>query len=255
MEIGSYRILSKIGEGSFGRTFLAEHKILGHKVLLKQEKTADPVFMKTFEQEARKLQKVLHFGFPTLLDYFDTPDYGQVMAITYAEGIPGDKLKPVADEHMCWILERVLINLSYLHNSLKIIHCDLKPDNLIINIPRHIVTIIDLGVSLGDVNARTKAIGGTPGYMPPEFDQGLPPVTSSDIYSAGKIAIGITGGDVMSGEPPKDMHPDLKNLIRSMIVRDPRNRPTDCASLKAQIVSLRQKIWGRTTTREEIQYR
>jgi len=170
MEIGSYRILSKIGEGSFGRTFLAEHKILGHKVLLKQEKTADPVFMKTFEQEARKLQKVLHFGFPTLLDYFDTPDYGQVMAITYAEGIPGDKLKPVADEHMCWILERVLI-------------------------------------------------------------------------------------DVMSGEPPKDMHPDLKNLIRSMIVRDPRNRPTDCASLKAQIVSLRQKIWGRTTTREEIQYR
>lgn len=255
MKIGSYEILSKLGEGSFGRTFLAKHSLLGYKVVLKQEKTADPPFMKLFEEEARMLQGMLHHGFPTLLDYFDTPDFGQVMALNYIEGITGDKLKPVTDEHLCWILDRILQNLSYLHSHKKIIHCDLKPENIIINTKDHLVSIIDLGVSMGGIKATSKAKGGTQGFMPPEFELGLPPVTSSDIYSVGKIAIALTGGDVMAGEPPADMNGDLKKIIRQMLLRDPRQRPIDANQLRGVFMDIRKKVWGRSATVEEIKYR
>ncbi len=255
MQIGSYEIVSKLGEGSFGRTFLGKHMLLGHKVVLKQEKTADPQFMKLFEEEARMLQGILHHGFPTLLDYFNTADFGQVMALSYVEGITGDKLKPVADEHMCWIVDRILQNLAYLHSHKKIIHCDLKPENIIVNIDDHLVSIIDLGVSMGGVKAYSKAKGGTHGFMPPEFELGLPPVTSSDIYSVAKIAIAITGGDIMAGEPPTDMKPELKAILKQMLVRDPRQRPIDANELRGSFAGVRRKIWGRSATVEAIKYR
>ena len=253
--IGSYDIVSKIGEGSFGRTFLATHKTLKFQVVLKQEKTAEPFNMKLFREEAEMLQKMRHFGFPSLLDYYETPDVGQVMALSYIPGITGADLKPVTDEHMCWIIDRVLSALSYLHGHWHMIHCDLKPDNIIIDVPNHMVTIIDLGMAAQNVKSNSRAKGGTPGYMPPEFETGLPPVTASDIYSVGKIAIALTGGDVLSGEPPDNMHSTLKDTIRKTILRDPRERYLSVDKLREDLHKARMAIFGRATSKVPIEYR
>ena len=112
MRLGPYRVIRQISEGSFGRTFYAEHATLGVPVCVKQEKTGDPEFMRLFREEARLLWDIRHSSLPTLKDYMELPDAGQIMVMSF---IAGEELQSVierrghvADEHMCWILQRLL---------------------------------------------------------------------------------------------------------------------------------------------------
>ena len=256
MRIGSYDVVRRISEGSFGRTFLARHATLGEPACLKQEKTGDPLYRKLFEAEARLLWDARHVSLPTLKDYIDLPAHGQVMAMSFIEGTDLHGLMEtrgaVDDEHICWILQRVLDALSYLHWR-KVIHCDIKPQNIILDIPSHNAVLVDFGLYTADTAAPPK--GGTRFYLPPEFLLGLPPTPAADLYSLGMTAVFLAGGDVRTGTLPKDMHPELAAFIGTMIRRDPDARPQDADSLNRSLATLRKRAFGRTSTREEFKLR
>lgn len=253
IQIGNFEIEKELGEGAFGRTFIARHNLLNYKVVIKQEKTGAEPSKTFFKDEAKLLQQARHFGLPTLIDYYETADFGQVMILSFIEGTLLSKMKPVKDEHVCWIIDRVLSVLSYLHGHLKIIHSDIKPDNMICDIPNHMVSLIDLGMGVQNADAKTKAKGGTPGYMPPEFEAGYPPIPESDIFSVGKVAVAISGGDPMVGSLPTNMHPELKAFINKMLIRDPKKRGT-ADDLRKELYRLREKCFG-TSTVKVIEYR
>lgn len=258
MRIGPYDVVRQISEGAFGRTFLGTHRILKKKVCLKQEKTGDPVYRKLFEDEARLLWDIHHDSLPTLKDYLDHPDFGQVMAMSFIEGEcledVVEKRGAIDDEHVCWILQRVLDALSYLHHH-RVIHCDIKPQNIILDIPRHNAVLVDFGLYVADPDAKTLPKGGTPFYLPPEFLLGLPPLPAADLYSLGMTAVRVSGGDVRTGVLPKDMHPDLQAFIGSMIRRDPVARPQDAGALNRSLTTLRQRVFNRTATLEMFKHR
>ena len=155
----------------------------------------------------------------------------------------------VDDEHLCWIMQRLLDALSYLHFH-RVIHCDIKPENIILDIPNHNAVLVDFGLYVADPNHHTKAKGGTPFYMPCEFAQGLPPIPASDLYSLGMTMVFLSGGNVGNGSLPTDMKPELQEFIGAMIRRDPLARPQNARSLNQELSSLRRRMFGRAETKE-----
>lgn len=247
--------MSKLSEGAFGRTFIGRHSILSEcKVCIKQEKTGQADYQKLFREEAEMLWKLSHPSLPHIKDYIvhPDPDIGHIMVLSFIEGQSLDTVVgqgTIADEHLCWILDRIMNALSYLHYG-GLIHSDLKPENVILDIAEHNATLVDLGMAVRASVRGVKAKGGTPCYMPPEFELGKSPTPASDIYSLGIMALYMSGGNIQNGEPPTDMHPKLKDFVNRMIRRNPESRPQDVDAIRTELFQLRKEIWGRSSCLE-----
>ena len=258
MKIGNYEVIRQISEGSFGRTFLGKHRVNEKLVCLKQDKTDDPIFQNLLREEADLLWDIHHVSLPTVKDRFETKDFGPVIVMSFIEGDDlhkvVEKKGPVDYEHICWILQRVLDALSYLHYH-GVVHCDVKPQNIILNIPMHNAVLVDFGLFIQDPDRMSKSKGGTRFFMPPEFARGLPPIPASDIYSLGMTAVFLAGGNVQTGSLPSDVPSALKNLIERMIRHDPMARPQDARKLNRELTEIRKRVFGRTQSREAFKHK
>ena len=261
MRAGSYKIKKLLGEGAFGRVYAGHHWLLPNvRVVIKQEKTQEEPFKTMFRDEAELLAKLRHHACPTFLDYLEEPgDVGQLIVMSFIDGTPLDKLVaekgPIDDEHICWILDRILSGLGYLHGRWNMVHCDIKPANAVLDIDDHQVTLVDFGLATLKPDDETLAKGGTPGFIPPEFALGYPPIPASDLYSVGKVGIALAGGDILQGEPPADMHPLLQEFLGKLVRRDPKERPQEADPLRNDLHALRKRAWGRTTCVEMFKHR
>lgn len=260
MNIGNYKIVRQISEGSFGRTYLGCHNFLNINVCLKEEiafhATGDLRYKDWFREEAKLLFDINHPLLPNCKDYFESSD-DQIMIMSF---VPGDSLDKIVakngfvdDEHICWILMRCCDALAYLHHKKRIIHCDIKPQNIILNTQEHDAFLVDLGLCSVAPMAQTKPKGGSQFFMPPEFELGKPPLPCADIYSLGKVAIYLSGGNPATGAN-KMMKP-LKDLVNQMIRQDPLARPQDVLEINSAILELRKKVWNRISTLEEIKFK
>lgn len=260
MNIGSYKLVRQIGEGSFGRTYLAEHVRLGVKACLKQEKTGDPVFKSAFREEALALARLHHESLPSFMDYYDDPDpgIGQMIAMSFVAGENLNHLVErhgaIDDEHVCWILQRLLRVVGYLHYH-GVVHCDIKPENILLQLKEHNVVLVDFGLVADRPTNKTLPKGGTEHYLPPEFAGGGAPRPESDIYSIGKVAIYLLGGHVGTGMVSTSVHASLRSFIQPMIRQDPAARPAQAMQLHDALSSIRQTAFGRTVTSELFKFR
>lgn len=262
-----YEILKALGEGSFGRTFLAQHAVLENLVCLKQLHTEDPTYIDLFQAEARLLTKVRHPYLPSLLGYWDASSegVGHVIAMSFLEGESLEVVRkrgPIADEHLCWIMDRVLEALSYLHYRSPnkafdrgIIHSDIKPANILLNPKEHEAYLVDFGLAFGAPNASSSAKGGTMEYMPPEFLAGLPPIPPSDLFSLGKVFIEMAGGNLAHSTCPADMAPALQRWADTMCAQNPRERFCTADEAREALREARVLTFGRSETPEELRHR
>lgn len=256
-QVGPYKVLKQISEGSFGITFLAEHVLLKKKVCLKQERTGRSDIRKLFREEAEMLWDLCHESLPSMKDFIilkhPSGEEDWFMAMTFVEGKNiAEVVKEhgfIDDEHIAWIVQRTLGALNFLHYH-QIIHSDLKPENIILNIPNHNATLVDFGLSTISPTEKSAAKGGTDLYAPPEFYEGLPPLPESDLYALGKTAVFMAGGEVGSGCFPSSMHPKLRELFKKLLRHNPKERPCDAGMFNLELVKLRKEIFGRSSTRE-----
>ena len=218
-----YQIIKFLGKGGFGHTYLAKDLDLpGHpQCVVKHLKpqNADPdlllIAKRLFETEAQTLYKLgsLHDQIPKLSAHFE--ENGEFYLVQHfiaghdltKELIPGKKL---SESYTITLLHNILEILAIVHQQ-KVIHRDLKPDNLMRRQDGKIV-LIDFGavkeISTIVVNAQgqtslTIAIG-TPGYMPSEQAKGKPRF-ASDIH-----AVGMIGIQALTGEHPFNLREDTQ---------------------------------------------
>ena len=251
-----FTITKVIGEGSFGRTYLAHHSLLGTKVCLKlllAEEEGD-----LFREEATLLAKVRHHLLPSLMGYWEEDD-SKVIALSFLTGSPLDQVSPIHDEHICWILDRILEALSYLHYASddpdydrRIIHGDIKPANILLNPREHEAYLVDFGLAS---QGRLQAKGGTALFLAPEILRGEMPLPSSDLFALGRTAIHMAGGHVHTSQPPADMHPLLVQWIDCLVAHDPSRRFQTADEARIQLFNLREAAFGRTSTPEEFKLR
>ncbi|MDB9485900.1 SUMF1/EgtB/PvdO family nonheme iron enzyme [Dolichospermum circinale CS-537/01] len=201
-----YRSVRVIGEGGFGRTFLAVDKQrLDTPCVIKQflpQQSGSAALEKAtelFKQEAFRLRDLgKHSHIPDLLAFF--PQEGRLYLIQ--EFIEGknllDELQQkgkFSESEVKQILVELLPILQFVHDN-KVIHRDIKPENIIRSSQNGALFLIDFGVSKevgGSVLTRVGTITGTPGYAPPEQLRGMV-FPNSDLYSLAVTCIRLLTG-------------------------------------------------------------
>jgi hypothetical protein len=144
---------------------------------------------------------------------------------------------------------QLLAALDYAH-SWRIIHCDVKPENLIL-FPENRLRLTDFGISR--VAARTLAASGsgTVGYCAPEQAMGRPSFRS-DVFSAGLVIWRMLSGHLpewpfrwpLPGyeRVRRKVHPDLLALLRRSLEVDHRKRYDDACAMSAAFERMLPRI-------------
>lgn len=210
-----YRILTILGEGGSGTTYLARDLRNNRKVALKAmslRNLGNWKLIELIEREARVLAQLNHPSIPRYLEYFqvDAPTdrtfyiaqqlaKGESLAALVAKGWHA------TEQQVRQIAVQILNVLVYLHSlDPPVIHRDIKPENIILNIPRQTskattsnslldgnwrgqLFLVDFG-AVQDTYQSTLAGGstvvGTFGYMAPEQFQGRA-IPATDLYGLG----------------------------------------------------------------------
>ena len=207
---GHYQILRKLGNGSFGQTYLAQDRDLpGHPpCVVKQLQPENPDWLQTakrlFETEAQMLHCLgSHHQIPQLFAHFEENQQFYLVQ-DWIDGHPlSQELQPQRrwnESQTIALLQDVLNILQFVHDN-QVIHRDIKPDNLIRRATDQRLVLIDFGAVKQIANPAAHPSGrtiktvaiGTPGYMPSEQSQGKPRY-NSDLYALGVLAIqALTG--------------------------------------------------------------
>ncbi|AFZ00136.1 serine/threonine-protein kinase [Calothrix sp. PCC 6303] len=201
-----YRPVKSLGGGGFGKTYLAEDTDkLNEKCVIKQfapqvqETAALQKATELFEQEARRLQQLgEHPQIPTLLAYFQEDSRLYLVQ----QFIDGQNLLKQLQQQGTFsegkirdLLQDLLSILQVVHQQ-KVIHRDIKPDNIIQRGDGKIV-LIDFGASKQLTKTVMTAKGttiGTFGYAPLEQMQDGKVYPASDLYSLGATCFHLLSG-------------------------------------------------------------
>jgi serine/threonine protein kinase len=197
-----------LGEGAYGQVFRATYRGISERALKIFRPGA--VDLATMARELEKLSQVTeHQGIVTLHDFdlLNDPPYYAMGLHAYPnydgtwETRTLERLCGHLDHREAWRLIRDIADaVSYLHRN-QIIHCDLKPSNILLTdeTPVHI-KICDFGQSRGLAAEGSHPVG-TPLYASPE--QLRNPRDSADgkgfrwdVYSFGVVAFKLLTGEL-----------------------------------------------------------
>ena len=197
--IGRYRIVRRLGVGSYGEVWLATRS--GHPPrAMKTSPLRDPADARLFGLEFEKLRPL---QLPHVVRVYETGiDDGYIwFTMDVAEGLPmhtwvqgGADLRERV-ERLCLAGAQVARGLAAIHR-VGLAHRDLKPANIHVNEEGR-VTILDFGTArFGATRESSSAMMGTIPYMAPEQRVGLPHDLRVDAY-----ALGATLHEALSGIP------------------------------------------------------
>jgi len=241
---GRYQVESVLGEGSMGRTYLAIDTESDRRVAVKAlypSRLADWKDLELFERESGILQRLDHPQIPAYVDAFHQGEGDGVCYFLAQQWVEGQSLREVMDSGKRFSEEEVidlgrdlLGILEYLQSlDPRVVHRDIKPDNIMIRERDARPTLVDFG-AVREVVRLTMGGGstiiGTYGYMPPEQLMGRA-VPATDIYG-----LGVTLLECLTRETPQDLHgEDVKRLVEAVQVRPDFKRVLSrmCAPLLA----------------------
>ncbi len=188
-QLGNYRLVRFLGQGGFADVYLGEHVYLKSYAALKVlHRTLKEEDVERFLSEAQTLVQLRHANIVRVLEFIfeqGTP----VLVMDYAPGgtarqrYPSGSCLPLATTVA--YVRQVAAALQYAHNH-SIIHCDVKPDNILFDSDRQIL-LGDFGLALfapSPEQLSTQEWVGTIPYMAPEQLQGKP-TFASDQYALG----------------------------------------------------------------------
>jgi serine/threonine protein kinase len=247
--VGNYKILKKIAEGGFGKTYLGEHVSMGTPVCIKHENNISPQDEEILIEEAKSIWDLRHYGIPAIRDLLKLEDGSLALVMSY---VPGPTLEQVVkkegsldSENVAWITERSLNILKYLHYN-GVVHGDVKPQNIIIQPESHNIVLVDYGLSAIKPIAGEGNKGYTPLFASPEQLEGRTLLPESDFYSLGLTMIYALGGDVGKKKVPASTPDDFCKFIRRFLVREVISRPNwEKEDLCDTLRKLRIKVFGR----------
>lgn len=257
-EIGPYNITKFIAEGGFGKTYKAEHKVLGVPACIKHCSNISEDANEILAAEAKAIWDLRHFSIPAIRDLVKLRDGSTALVMSYIEGptlaqiidkYNTDK-KKLDPEHVAWITQRVLNALWYMHD-LGVVHGDIKPQNIIIQPKTHTVVIVDFGLAMVKPMHSDRSIGYTELFSPPEQLRGSPLIPQSDFYSLGMTMLYALSGSqerTERREVPSTTPETFAKFIKNMIVHDALSRPEKAGVLYKEMEDVRRNSFNRANS-------
>ena len=227
--IGRYRLVGRIGAGSFATVWLGNDDDLDVPVAVKvlaDNWASNPDVRNRFLAEARIMRRIHDRRLVQVYDIGTLDDGRPYFVMDYIGGGSMNDLRkqgidPVRALRFCAEACRAL-DVLHAHD---IIHRDVTPGNLLLSrtaTGETEVLIADLGVAKSMLDAVGATMtAGTPSYMAPEQAMGLTPLDSRvDIYSLAAVTYAM-----LTGHPPF-----LVRSITDIVARDPLLAPEPIAS-------------------------
>ncbi len=238
--LGKYRIEKRLAEGGFAHVYQAFDTIEGVHVALKMphQSNVTTSLLDCFQREARLVARLDH---PNILPIKDASFIEGRFVITSRLGQKtlGDRLRNrISFATAIHLIEQMIEAVAYAHQN-KIIHCDIKPENMILH-PDGRLQLMDFGiakVAQKTIKRTMIASGsGTVGYMAPEQAMGRPSARS-DVFAIGLMIYKILTNHLPEYPfdwPPagyavlrRKAHPDFIDFIRRSLEVRPNRRFRD----------------------------
>jgi len=255
---GRFRLIKRLGAGGMSSVYLARHVMIDRLnaiKILRPELSLNPRHRERFLREARAVNRINHRNIVEITDFGDTDNLAYLV-MEYVDG--ASLIAHLRSGRFSWqraahIAAQVASALGRAH-QMGIIHRDLKPENILLvgasSAAPDIVKLTDFGIAkILDAPALTfqQQMFGTPGYIAPEYLEGLPPDGRADLY-----ALGVVMYEMMAGTLPYDargqsellfkplemapvpLHvrgfdvpPDIEALVLALLARQRADRPAD----------------------------
>jgi eukaryotic-like serine/threonine-protein kinase len=172
-KIGRYRVIRLLGQGKFGRVYLAHDEDLKRPVAIKvpnPERISRPEDLETYLHEARILASLDHPHIVPVYDVGRTDDGLCYVVSKYIEG--SDLAAKIRHDRLGFrqsteLVAAVAEALHYAHIR-GLVHRDVKPANILIDAFGK-PSVADFGLALRDEDyGKGARLAGTPSYMSPE---------------------------------------------------------------------------------------
>ncbi len=226
--LGSYKLLSQLGDGQSERVFLAEHTVTGEfraiKVFVNPPGGAASL-LERFRQESRSLAVLKH---PNIVRAYDFSCEGEVFYLVM-EYVRGPNLKTVVQEHgplefskATDYIRQAAEALAHAHRA-GVAHGGLQPTNLLLS-PSECVKVSDFGIARLEsegadatvVTVLKATFASNVDYLSPEQTDGQAPTSASDLYS-----LGCTLYFLLTGHPPFPRGTRAQRMLAHQTQRPP----------------------------------
>jgi hypothetical protein len=217
-ELGSYRLVERLGQGGMGEVWRARHRMLARpaavKLIRSESLGIDPhaaaELVARFEREAQATALLQSPHTVEVYDFGTTEDGTFYYVMELLDGIDLEQLVrrfgPLPPERAVFILRQACLSLAEAHER-DMIHRDIKPANIYLcrrALQYDFVKVLDFGLvktrgvpSSPDERdlTRTGIIHGTPAYLAPEIARGDDVVDGrADLYALGCVAFWLLTG-------------------------------------------------------------
>ena len=245
-KLSDFNIIKKLGSGHFGSVYLVSSKktkfLYAMKEILADQYKSDRQ-RELVEREIKILENLRH---PNVITYFNsfTENNNFYIITEYINGGSLDSLleknllkgQLIEEKKIFDILIQSLSGLIYLHNTKKVIHRNIKPDSILIDLDGK-VKILDFGLSALDSEEADESIKfhgtvvGPMAFMAPEMCMGKKYDFKSDIYMLGLTFFFIMSGQLATEKNEKikitDIYSeDIRKFIQKLLTPSLEERPT-----------------------------
>jgi serine/threonine protein kinase len=241
-KLGKYKLVSRLSNGPFATVYRALDTLEGVYVALKIPHKA-LVTKETLEDFSREVRLAARLDHPNILA-LKTADYIDghlVIAFPLGQESLEDRLQRRMSLRTSLELgEQLLRALAFAHEN-RVIHCDVKPDNLLL-FPDGRLRLTDFGISRVAQRTISGSGEGTVGYMAPEQAMGRPS-RRSDVFAAGLVLWQMFSGELpewpfewpLTGYPKLKylLHPDMIALLKRALELKPIRRFEDGGQMLA----------------------
>lgn len=232
-KIGKYRIIRRVADGGFASVYQALDTVEGIRVALKvpRQQLVNSELLDDFRNEVRLTARLDH---PNILPLknADFINGNLIVAFPLGERSLAERLASrMTLQTALEFAEQMLEAAAYAHQR-NIIHCDIKPENLIL-FPDNHLCLTDFGIAKVAQKTVMASGSGTVGYIAPEQAMGRPSF-HSDVFSLGLILYRMLSGQLpewpFEWPPPaferlqRRSHPALIQVLKKSIELNPRER-------------------------------
>jgi serine/threonine protein kinase len=212
-------VYSYVTRGCNGEVYFGKRPRLGDEVVLK---FYDSIPAYDSSDEAVILRKIEH---PNILQIHHLFTVSQLYACFITPKISGgdlqgiiDDAKPISTHQALVIISGILKGLNELHASHQLVHRDLKPGNILLDLNSFTPIIADLGSvkKINEADSHVTASKATRVYLPPETIVDDEYYFHSDLYQVGVIMYQLLGGYFPINRPMEWLTEREKNRLNKI---------------------------------------